>query len=309
MVQTKNTSTSTTIHYDNCPLCQSSNIELALATEDYSISKEAFEIYACANCSFHFTQNIPTPETIGPYYQSDVYISHSDTKEGLVNRLYHTARDLMLSKKRKLVAQLTKGKKLLDIGSGTGYFLNHMQQHGYEVIGVEIDKSARAATLKNFNINVNPPATLLEGKIQQKVDIISLWHVLEHLHDLDGYMQSIHQQLTDDGIVLIAVPNHTAYDAQHYGKHWAAYDVPRHLWHFSPKTVAILAEKNGFKVVGQKRLPLDPFYNALLSEKYQSSKLSFIFGGLIGLAALVVSFFNASKSTSPIYILKKQVSG
>ena len=129
--------------------------------------------------------------------------------------------------------------------------------------------------------------------------------MLEHLHDLHGYMQSMHQQLTDEGVLLIAVPNHTSYDAQHYGKHWAAYDVPRHLWHFSPKTIAKLAEKNGFKVVGQKHLPLDPFYNALLSEKYQSSKLSFIFGALIGLVSLVVSYFNPSRSTSPIYILKK----
>ena len=165
----------------------------------------------------------------------------------------------MLKRKGKLIQKLTKGKRLLDIGSGTGYFLNHMKQNGFTVIGVEIDDSARKATLKNFNIKVNPPATFLEGQLSEKVDVISLWHVLEHLHDMDGYMQSMHRQLADNGFVLIAVPNHTSYDAQHYGKHWAAYDVPRHLWHFSPKTVAKLAEKNGFKVVGQKRLPLDPF--------------------------------------------------
>ena len=113
------------------------------------------------------------------------------------------------------------------------------------------------------------------------------------------------QPLADDGVLLIAVPNHTSYDAGYYGKYWAAYDVPRHLWHFSPLTMARLAEKNGFKVVGQKRLPFDPFYNALLSEKYQSSKLSFIFGGLIGFVSLMVSYFNPSRSTSPIYVLKK----
>ena len=306
MVKTANKTDESTIHYTQCPICSSTNIGLTLATEDYSISKDAFEIYACKDCSFHFTQNAPSPMAIGPYYKSDVYISHSDTKEGLVNRLYHTARDLMLKKKRRLVEKLTTGKRLLDIGSGTGYFLNHMNENGFKVVGVEIDDSARAATLKNFKIKVNPPATLLESKLSEKVDVITLWHVLEHLHDMDGYMQSMHQQLADDGVVLIAVPNHTSYDAQHYGKHWAAYDVPRHLWHFSPKTVSKLAEKNGFNVVGQKRLPLDPFYNSLLSEKYQSSKLSLIFGGIIGLISLLVSYVNPSRSTSPIYILKKK---
>ena len=306
MVQTENITSNKTIHYSNCPICGSKKIGLTLATEDYSISKDPFEIYACADCDFHFTQNAPAPAAIAPYYKSDVYISHSDTKEGLVNRLYHTARDLMLKKKRKLVQSLTKGKRLLDIGSGTGYFLNHMQENGFKVVGVEIDGDARAATLKNFKIKVNAPEALLEQKLTEKVDVITLWHVLEHLHDMDGYMQSMYRQLNDNGVVLIAVPNHKSYDAQHYGKHWAAYDVPRHLWHFSPATVARLADKNGFKVIDQKRLPLDPFYNSLLSEKYQESKLSLIFGGAIGLVSLLVSYMNPSRSTSPIYILKKK---
>ncbi len=306
MVQTENNTSNKTIHYDTCPLCNSKKIGLTLATEDYSISRDPFEIYVCPDCDFHFTQNAPAPDAIAPYYKSDVYISHSDTKEGLVNRLYHAARDLMLKKKRKLVQNLTTGKRLLDIGSGTGYFLNHMQENGFKVVGVEIDSDARAATLKNFKIKVNPPETLLEQKLTEKVDVITLWHVLEHLHDMDGYMQSMYRQLNDNGVVLIAVPNHKSYDAQHYGKHWAAYDVPRHLWHFSPATVARLADKNGFKVIAQKRLPLDPFYNSLLSEKYQASKLSLIFGGVIGLVSLLVSYMNPSRSTSPIYILKKK---
>lgn len=306
MVQTESVKKTSTIQYQACPLCASKKIELTLATEDYSISKDGFQIYKCTACSFHFTQNAPSPTAIAPYYKSDVYISHSDTKEGFVNRVYHSARELMLNRKRKLIQKLTKGKKLLDIGSGTGYFLNHMKVSGYEVKGIEIDSDARQATQNNFNIKVEEPGTLLNDKFSTKVDIITMWHVLEHLHDMDGYMTSIHNQLNDDGVLLIAVPNYTSYDAQHYGKYWAAYDVPRHLWHFSPKTVAKLAYKNGFELVDQKRLPLDPFYNSLLSEKYKSNKLSLIFGAVIGLISLVVSFFNPSRSTSPIYILKKK---
>jgi 2-polyprenyl-3-methyl-5-hydroxy-6-metoxy-1,4-benzoquinol methylase len=306
MLQTATAQSAQQITFEKCPLCSSKKIEMALATEDYSISKDAFEIFKCNDCSFHFTQNMPSPAAIGPYYKSDVYISHSDTKEGLVNRIYHSAREMMLRKKRNLIQQLTSGKKLLDIGSGTGYFLNSMKQNGYEVTGVEIDEAARNATLKNFGIKVNPPATLLEGKLKEKVDVITLWHVMEHLHDMDGYMQSMHDLLKPEGYLLIAVPNYTSFDAQYYGKYWAAYDVPRHLWHFSPKTIAKLAYKNNFELIDQKRLPLDPFYNSLLSEKYKSNKLSLIFGGIIGLIALLVSFVNPSRSSSPIYILKKK---
>ena len=307
MVQAEINQTKKSLNYQTCPLCASTDIELSLPTKDYSISKHPFEIYACQQCDFHFTQNAPTPQAIGPYYQSDVYISHSDTKEGLINRLYHTAREWMLSKKRHHIQNLTNGKKLLDIGSGTGYFLHHMQEKGYEVRGVEIDESARKATLENFGIRVNTPEFFLNGQLEGNVDVITLWHVLEHLHDLTGYMQAMHRQLSDDGVLLIAVPNHKSYDARHYGHYWAAYDVPRHLWHFSPKTVALLAKKNGFKVVGQKRLPLDPFYNSLLSEQYQSKKLSFIFGGINGLIALLESYFKPERTTSPIYILKKDI--
>ncbi len=295
------------ITYQQCPLCDSKDIKLSLATEDYSISKEVFNIYDCGTCSFRFTQTIPTPETIAPYYESDVYISHSDTKEGLVNRLYHTARDLMLNKKRKLILSLTEGKRILDVGSGTGYFLDHMKNNGFAVTGVEIDPDARQATKDKFGIQVASPDTFLNQGLTEKVDVVTLWHVLEHLHDLTGYMESIAAQLADGGTVLIAVPNHASYDATHYKKHWAAYDVPRHLWHFTPKTIGQLAEKTGFKVVDQKRLPLDPFYNSLLSEQYKGNPLALISGGVVGAISLLKSYVDPAKSTSPIYILKKVV--
>ena len=294
------------IQHEVCPLCTPKNIQASLSTMDYSISKEAFDIFDCADCSFRFTQMIPSPATIGPYYNSEVYISHSDTKEGFVNRVYHTARDLMLNRKLKLVQSLTSGKRLLDIGSGTGYFLDQMKRNGYQVKGIEIDAEARRMTKERFGIVVGEPSRLLTGQIKEKVEIVTMWHVLEHLHDLHGYMKSIRHQMTDDGVLLIAVPNHASYDAQYYKKLWAAYDVPRHLWHFTPKTVAQLADKNGFEVINQKRLPLDPFYNSLLSEQYKGNKLALLSGGVIGAISLFKSYLNADKSTSPIYILKKK---
>ena len=292
------------INYEACPLCASKNIQLSLATLDYSISKEDFDIYDCVDCSFRFTQQIPSPATIGPYYNSAVYISHSDTKEGLVNKLYHTARDLMLNQKRKLVQSLTQGKRLLDVGSGTGYFLSHMKRNGFTVKGIEIDDSARQATKEKFGISVDAPPTLLNGQFKEPVDVVTMWHVLEHLHDMDGYLQSIRAQMDKNGFLLIAVPNHASYDAQYYQKHWAAYDVPRHLWHFTPTTMAQLAAKNGFEVTAQKRLPFDPFYNALLSEQYKGNKLALLSGSVVGAISLLKSYANPAKSTSPIYVLK-----
>ncbi len=293
------------IHYQHCPLCASKNIGLNLAIKDYSISQEAFEIYECADCSFHFTQNVPSPASITPYYKSDAYISHNQNKEGLVHKIYHYARTLMLNRKKRLIQKLTKGNRLLDVGSGIGYFLGYMYQHGYEVEGIEIDEDARRATKNNFGIEVAQPAALLNEEPTRQVDIVTMWHVLEHLHDMNAYMTSIHKKMKKEAFLLIAVPNHTSYDAQYYGKYWAAYDVPRHLWHFSPKTIARLAHQTGFEVIDQKRLPLDPFYNSFFSERHKSNKLSFIFGAIIGLISYLVSIINPSRTSSPVYILKK----
>ncbi len=292
------------IHHSNCPLCEGKNKQPFLSVKDHSISGEPFELAICKDCDFLFTQDAPSESAIAPYYESEDYISHSDTKKGLVDRLYHLARSFMLKSKQKTVEQLAAGKKLLDIGSGTGYFLHHMQSAGWEVTGIEPSEAGRSFAQKQFGLNVYPTDELFTLEKGQ-YDAITMWHVLEHIHDMHRYMEMIHTLLTEQGLLVIALPNHTSYDAHHYRDYWAAYDVPRHLWHFSPKTLERLAHKHGFRLIGIKRMPLDAFYVSMLSEKYKRSSLGLFKGIFTGMISNIKSLGGKKRCSSLIYLLKK----
>lgn len=296
----------TVISHSNCPLCGSNKLQPYKKVKDYSISGESFELEKCGNCSFLFTQNAPDIETIGPYYESEDYISHSDTKKGIINRLYHIGRKYMLAQKRNAVIHksgISKGS-LLDIGCGTGYFTEEMNKHGWKVAGVEQDPKAREFAIKNFGLNVSTPDNFLQNDGGTH-DVISLWHVLEHLHEMDAFIQKIHASLKDNGTLVIALPNYTSYDGNYYKANWAAFDVPRHLWHFSPVTLEKLINKHGFTLTGLKIMPLDPIYVSMLSEKYKGTFAGFVIGGIIGSMSMIKSFFNRKKSSSVIYFARK----
>ncbi|MBO6518356.1 MAG: class I SAM-dependent methyltransferase [Bacteroidia bacterium] len=289
-----------------CPLCGGNHLQREMKVTDHSNSKEDFELYRCSTCSFLFTQNAPAAEEIGPYYQSENYISHSDTKEGFVNKAYHMVRDFMLGRKYTLVKKLSTGKRLLDMGCGTGYFPNYMKNKGFDVKGVEIDSGARKFGIEKFGLDIVPPETVLNQSYAETYDVITLWHVLEHIYDLDGYMQRLKSLLDDKGYLVIAVPNSDSLDAKQYKSYWAAYDVPIHLWHFTPKTLTQLAEKHGFEVTDISSLPFDPFYISMLSSKYKKSALSVIRGAFVGGLSFLNALVNTKKASSPIYILKKK---
>jgi 2-polyprenyl-3-methyl-5-hydroxy-6-metoxy-1,4-benzoquinol methylase len=289
--------------YNNCPLCGSLKISPFLKAKDHLLSNESFDIYQCQSCSFRFTRDVPPPKEIGKYYQSQDYISHSDTRKGLMNQLYHFGRTMMLKKKYRMVRKVSKGKKLLDIGSGTGYFPAFMKEKGYIVAGVETDPKARAFAEKEFGITVYSPEDFLNKKIEDKFDVITLWHVLEHLADFNLYIDRILEHLSSGGSLVIALPNCSSLDARFYKELWAGYDVPRHLWHFTPSTFKKLAENHGLKIKKMKRLILDPFYNSMLSEKYRGSRFFILSGFVIGELAYIESVFNLKKSSSVVYIL------
>lgn len=295
------------ITHSECPICASKKLTPFLVCKDYTVSGEKFEIIYCKQCNTGLTQAIPDQESIGEYYKSESYISHSDTKEGLINRLYHFARNFMLKSKHQLVSGATKLQQgtLLDIGSGTGYFLEIMQSKKWQVKGIEADEQARAFALQQFGLVLLPPSQIPELADKQ-FDAITLWHVLEHIHDLNGTWEQFQRLLKDDGLLFIAVPNHQSYDAAHYKEYWAAYDVPRHLWHFSPDSIATLAQHHGFQIIDKKIMPFDPFYIALLSEKYSGNSLGLIRGAFHGFIALAQGLLDVNKSSSVIYVLKKQ---
>jgi 2-polyprenyl-3-methyl-5-hydroxy-6-metoxy-1,4-benzoquinol methylase len=254
-----------------CPICQSKNWQPVFEVTDHSISKEKFTLIKCAACALVVTSPRPDDDRLGRYYQSDDYISHSGKSNNLVNKIYLQARKISLRWKLNIIQQEKHWGKLLDIGCGTGEFLHTMKTAGWEVSGVEPSMTARSKAEQLLEQTINENLESVKGAF----DIITLWHALEHLPDLNGSLEKIVKLLKPDGKLLIAVPNHTSHDGSKYGPHWAGYDVPRHLWHFNQKAMAALLLKHGFTL--QKTLPmkLDSYYVSLLSEKYKG-------GGAIG---------------------------
>jgi SAM-dependent methyltransferase len=294
------------VRHNNCPVCSSTEIKLKLTCSDHFRSRETFPLWRCSICGFTFTQDHPDEEAIGKYYESDDYISHSDTSKGLVNKLYRMVRKRMLRKKRHLVKTETglENGSILDIGSGRGHFAAEMKNAGWSVCGIEINEKAREASAEYFGLDIISPAEISSLE-PGSYDAITMWHVLEHLNDLHGYIKETDRLLRQGGTCIIALPNISSFDASHYGEYWAAYDVPRHLWHFDPDTFGFLFESRGFRVVNIRPLPPDVFYISIISERYKGNRMAFITGMIKGSYFALQALFNKRKSSSLIYILKK----
>lgn len=296
----------TPVHYYQCPACGSDKIEYALTAKDHTVSHINFDIWHCHACSIRFTQDVPGVDQIGPYYQSANYISHSNTKKGLINQLYHLVRTYTLGLKAKQIKQITgmATGRLLDIGAGVGAFAATMQKSGWEVMALEPDATARAAAKQTYGIDLSLPDTLYTIS-EETIDVITMWHVLEHVHDLQGYFQNFHRILPTNGKLVIAVPNYTSDDASFYGAFWAAYDVPRHLYHFSPTAMQQLAAKHGFSMITTKPMWFDAFYVAMLSEQYQNGKTRYLSAFWQGLRSNFAALFQSKKCSSVVYVLQK----
>jgi 2-polyprenyl-3-methyl-5-hydroxy-6-metoxy-1,4-benzoquinol methylase len=253
-----------------------------------------------------FTQDIPSQNEIGKYYASENYVSHSDTQVGLVNKLYHVVRKKTLAKKKKLIQEVTnlqKGK-ILDVGCGTGAFLSTMKNAAWEITGLEPDVAARDKAVSLYNIMPLPSPEIFKLP-ENSFDAITMWHVLEHVHELHEYVIQLKKMITRNGKILIAVPNYTSYDAAYYQADWAAYDVPRHLYHFSPASMKTLMELHGLKI--EKMMPMwyDSFYVSMLSEKYKNGKGNIVKSFFIGFISNLKTVLNKEKCSSIIYVISK----
>ena len=296
------------LHISACPLCGGERLYEFLVCKDHYASGETFSLLECPDCGFRLTQDFPVETEIGRYYETPDYISHSDTHKGLMNRVYHWVRGYMLQSKARLVEQVSRRKagRLLDIGTGTGYFPHTLQQRGWQVDAVEKSSQARAFAQEHFGLHVQDDTQV--GSYGNRVfDVITMWHVLEHVERQDQEWQILHRQLKDDGTLIIAVPNCSGADAQRYGAFWAAYDVPRHLWHFTPSTLQRAAEKHGFQLVERHPMPFDGFYVSMLSEKYRGNSLYFLKGMWTGFLAWCAALGNKDRSSSMIYVLRKKI--
>lgn len=292
------------ISHKECPLCKSGSVENFLDCTDHFLSGEKFILAKCNDCGFVFTLSYPGEEEIGRYYESPDYYSHNDSAGGFAARAYRISREIMLGKKLKMVRKAS-GKdqgSLLDIGSGSGHFPDKMKRAGWTVKGVEISEKAREHSVSRFGLDVISPDDL-KSVPDGSFDVITLWHVLEHFQDPFSYAASIARILKPDGICIIALPNSSSTDAIHFREYWAAYDVPRHLWHFSPPTFGIFAEKCGFKLLSTRPLPLDVFYISILSEKYRNPGLHLIRGLVIGLWLKIISAGRKNSASSLAYTI------
>ena len=294
------------IHYTNCPVCGSTDIKIILSTKDYTVSGENFSIAECSNCSLRFTQDVPDAVSISPYYKSENYISHTNTSKGFINRLYQSVRKRTLKQKRRLIETatgVTKGN-LLDVGSGTGAFAAAMKEAGWQVTGLEPDADARSVGKQSYNIELEDISNFYKLPANS-YDAITMWHVLEHVHDLQGYIAKLKSLLKENGKLFIAVPNYMSKDAAIYREHWAAYDVPRHLYHFSPKAMQVLLEKHGLKLLQYKPMWFDSFYVSMLSSKYKTGKTNLLGSFFNGLGSNLKATRNVQRCSSVIYIVGK----
>lgn len=287
-----------------CPICQSSEWYTSLKVIDHFISKETFQLIGCKHCTFVATSPQPNEEILPTYYQSENYISHSNQATNLINFIYLIARSISLRWKQRLIKNLKPVVSLLDIGCGTGSFLQIIKEHGGQVSGVEPNDEARKKAEGQLNQIIFNSLDKVEGCF----NMITLWHVLEHLPDLNKSIEKINALLSEDGYLLIAVPNHASEDSKKYGSYWAGYDVPRHLWHFNQKSMALLLQKHGLKLEKKIPLKLDAFYVSMLSEKYKNQGKNGVMSLLKGLINGLSSNIHARKSgeySSLIYIARK----
>ena len=261
----------------------------------------------CSECGFLFTQDFPVEAEIGRYYATPDYISHSDTRKGVMNSVYHWVRAYMLGRKARLVMREAHRKTghLLDIGTGTGYFPATMKRRGWTVEAVEKNEGARRFAAEHFGLDVRPEGEL-QGMKAESFDVITLWHVMEHLEHLNETWELLHRLLTDKGVLVVAVPNCSSYDAQKYGAYWAAYDVPRHLWHFTPDTMQRFGARHGFILAEHYPMPFDAFYVSMLTERHLHHSCPFLRGLLTGTLAWFSSLVRKERSSSMIYVFRKK---
>ena len=294
------------IHYKNCPVCGSASIKPVLWVRDFTVTQELFQVMECEACTLRFTQDVPTASAIAPYYKSEDYISHTNTSKGLINRLYQSVRKRTMKAKRELVEDQTGryAGELLDVGSGIGTFAREMKNGGWHVTGLEPDADARSVAKKLYNVDLSETSALFSLK-EGSFDAITLWHVLEHVHELDKYVNQFKNLLNDSGKLFIAVPNYTSKDASVYQEFWAAYDVPRHLYHFSPESIKMLMEKHGMKIDLYRPMWYDSFYISLLSSKYKNRKANLIAAFWNGLRSNSKALTSAKNCSSVIYIISK----
>jgi len=285
-----------------CPICSNSNFTIYMRTKDYFFTQEEFTLSKCTNCNFVFTN--PIPINLGKYYETPDYLSHNTGDNGIMGKLYSKLRKINIKRKFKLVNNYNPSGKILDIGCGTGELLQYFKQKNWSVSGIEPNTTARNFAKKNHKIEIWEEE-MLETFSANSFDVISMWHVLEHVPDLHKRLSQIEKLLKKDGTIFIALPNLDSPDSKKYKKYWSAIDVPRHLYHFTKNTFEELISKHNMSLIHAEPMKFDSYYVSMLSEKYKKNSLYLPTAFINGFT----SNFKASKKnnySSMIYVVKKK---
>ena len=286
---------------EKCPICGGQSLQNHLVTRDFFFTNEEFTLDKCSDCEFVFTNPIPT--NIGRYYETDDYLSHAAERKNIITKIYKEVRNINIKKKYNIVENYSKGKKILDIGCGTGELLSYFKMMNWETLGIEPNDSARNFALIKYNLIIKKEESITTIP-EKSFDAITMWHVLEHVPSLNDRMQEIRRICKDNGTIFIALPNMASPDSIYYDKYWAGLAVPRHLYHFTKETFEKLATKHKMKVVKSIPMKFDAYYVSMLSEKYMNHS----FGKL---RALIHGFLSNAKAkhtnnySSMIFVLKK----
>lgn len=292
----------------NCPVCATSAFTPALTVLDYHTSQERFELVDCTNCGLRLTNPRPADSELARYYSSSQYLSHDTSRRGFLPLIYRTLRNRALRRKHALVSSHSSAGSILDVGCGTGEFLAYLKLHGFTAQGVEPSARARSFCAAQHSIRAVPALSDLNP--QEAFDVITLWHVLEHLPSLGDDLRAIHAHLAPKGALFIAVPDRSSWDAHHYGARWAAWDVPRHLWHFRQSDLAALLKEHGLRVVSTRRMWLDAYFIALLSERYRGrpSWLAWPLALLYGSISNAYALLGGRSTSSTLIVAQRQAS-
>lgn len=287
-----------------CPWCGSEKTQIHLWIKDEFLTHEEFQIHECQKCALLFTEPRPSKDKIGEYYKSEEYYSHQENKHGFIPKVYESVKSINLKHKYKIATKGLKAGKVLDIGCGVGDFLHTMEKHGWECTGVEPSEEAKIIARKRIKANLYAPEEINQMP-NASFDIITMWHVLEHVDDLKWQVEQLTRLIKPNGRIVIAVPNYKSYDAEYYKELWAAYDVPRHLNHFNKKTLSNIFKTNGLNLLKTDKLIWDAYYISFMSEQYRHHKLPLLKGAFRGL----ISNCKARRSgewSSLVYVFEKQ---
>jgi 2-polyprenyl-3-methyl-5-hydroxy-6-metoxy-1,4-benzoquinol methylase len=290
---------------NKCPWCESEKAQINLWLKDEFLTKEDFHICECLNCGLLYTMPRPDKEKIGAYYKSEAYYSHQENKKGFIPKVYERVKSINLKHKYRLATSGMQPGKLLDIGCGVGDFLHTAEMHGWECIGVEPSEDAKTIAQKRMKGTIITSEEL-ERFSDGAFDVITMWHVLEHVDDLKWQVAQLQRLVKPSGRVVIAVPNYKSYDGQYYKEHWAAYDVPRHLNHFNRITLSKIFKTSGLELVKMDKLKWDAYYISYLSEQYRHHSLPLVRGLYRGF----ISNCKARRSgewSSLVYVFERKI--